>query len=875
MLSALISKKFRGPLLSICLGLLLIFGSQYFAYQSVKHLATQNSQLNTTTRILHQTASFGQCAKDIQLNMHGYLITDSLVLLKDNYTKRVELIEISDTLFNLMKGDQSQTNRLRQLLDVSSKIALFSHSVMRTHNQDGIDSARSLIRQGEGIRLNQLLMNKIQEIDRYENLNLENRRHLVVDTEKSTTRFILGTGLAGFLLTLAALAFLASDQKKQIKMQNEINKKEAVLKQYVEAIPDGLMVINTKQEVVLLNQSGKEMLGLKDGQYDKLDRLMSNIRLVHPDDPKSVFKTDSLPITKALKGEKLPGNKLNLLINSNVKNLETSVSPIYEADGTVSSAITVIRDITERVNYETMLENARIIAEQSLKVKDIFLSNVSHEIRTPLNAIIGFTNLLEGEIKDPRKLEYVSYIQLAGRNLLDLINDILDFSKIEAGHIQIEKTTTSLKELIESVSVLISQRAKEKGIQYEVSLSKDLPEIIQTDQLRLTQILLNVCGNAVKFTQKGSVTLSVQPISEIENEFQFIRFSITDTGIGIDEEKINEIFDRFVQASESTTRLFGGTGLGLSIVKSLVTLLSGTIQVKSTPGTGTAFIIEFPFKVLAADAYKKPDEFASASQTLLPKLNVLVAEDNLLNQKLLRAIFERLGLEFTIANNGLEAVQLLEEDPSSYDLIIMDLQMPIMDGYMAIKKIRKDISTTIPIITMTAHALIGEKEECLSIGANSYISKPFKQTELINTIRQVTGRDASQTANPEQPDKKGPEAASSILNLAYLDELTGGSEELRDELISMFEQESEIQLSVISKAETDRNADRLIQAVHKYRSSLFSVGLLATADKYKAVEASLKNKIWPADIDKIIPELEKEARMGLYELNALKSKADM
>ncbi|TDE10566.1 hybrid sensor histidine kinase/response regulator [Dyadobacter psychrotolerans] len=870
MLSALISRKFRGPLLSICLGLLLIFGSQYFAYQSVKHLASHNSQLNTTTRILHQTASFGQCAKDIQLNMHGYLNTDSLDLLKDNYTKRVQLIEISDTLFNLMKGDQRQTDRVRQLLEVSSKIALFSHSVMSTYNRAGIDSARNMIRKGEGIRLNQLLMNKIREIDRYENLNLENRRHLVVDTEKSTTLFIIGTGLAGFLLTLAALAFLAGDQKKQIKMQNEINKKEGVLKQYVEAVPDGLMVINTNKEIVLLNQSGKEMLGLKKGQYDRLDSLMENVKLVHPDDPGFAFETNSLPISRALTGEKLPGNKLNLLIDKKVKNLETSVSPIYETDGTVSSAITVIRDITERVNYETMLENARIIAEQSLKVKDIFLSNVSHEIRTPLNAIIGFTNLLEGEVKDPRNLEYVSYIQLAGRNLLDLINDILDFSKIEAGHIQIEKTTTSLRELIDSVSVLISQRAREKGIQYDVVLSKELPQIIQTDQLRLTQILLNVCGNAVKFTEKGSVTLSVEPISDIEDEFQTIRFSISDTGIGIQEGKIDEIFERFVQASESTTRLFGGTGLGLSIVKSLVTLLGGTIKVTSLPGKGTTFIIEFPFKVMATDSYEKVDEFASASLTPLPKLHVLVAEDNLLNQKLLRAIFERLGLEFTIANNGLEAVHLLEES-LAYDLIIMDLQMPIMDGYTAIKKIRKDISTTIPIITMTAHALIGEKEECLSIGANSYISKPFKQKELISTIWQVTGKDATSTAvDLKTAEIKAPATPSSILNMSYLDEITGGSVELRDELISMFEHESEIQLSVISKAEKERDAESLIQAVHKYRSSLFSVGLLSTADKYKVIEGNLKSKVWPPDIETLVPELEKEARSGLSELILLK-----
>lgn len=869
MFNTLISKNFRGPLISICLGLLLIFGSQYFAYESVQHLASHNKLLNTTTRILHQTANFAQCAKDLQLNMHGYLNTDNLDLLRDNYAKRVQLIEVSDTLFNLIKTDKSQTIRVKQLLEISSKMALFSHNVMSVYRIQGIEPARDLIREGEGIKLNNLLMNKIHEIDRYENLSLDARRQMVLTTQENTTLFIIVTGLVGLLLTLIAIIFLIRDQRKQHQMQDEINKKEGVLKQYVEAIPDGIMVINIEKEVMLLNQSGKEMLGLKDGQYNSLETLMQNIRLFHPTDSNLALDTNSLPITRALNGEKSPGNKLNLLIDTKIKNLETSVSPIYETDGKVSSAITIIRDITERANYETTLENARLIAEKSLKVKDIFLSNISHEIRTPLNAIIGFTNLLEGELHNPKDLEYVSYIQLAGKNLLDLINDLLDFSKIEAGHIQLEKTTTSLLELIESVSVLINQRAQEKGILYQVILSKDLPDIIQTDHLRLTQILLNVCGNAVKFTDKGSVKLTVEPISEIENEYQSIRFSIVDTGIGIPEEKIEEIFDRFVQASESTTRLFGGTGLGLSIVKSLVTLLGGNIEVRSVIDHGTTFIIEFPIKIMAQDSYEKVKAMESSFAIQLPHLRILVAEDNLLNQKLLKAIFERLNLKFMIVNNGLEAIQTLEVD--EFDLVIMDLQMPIMDGYTAIKKIRSTISSTLPIITMTAHALIGEKEECLSIGANGYISKPFKQKELLSTILHVTGQGKlSSLEIVTTKDKKETQSSDKVVNLNYLNEITGGSIELRDELIALFEKESELQLSIIKEAKTKKDIDQLFNSIHKYRSSLFSVGLLSTADKYKVIEGNLKNKIWPEDIDQNIYELEKEAVTGMAELMALK-----
>ena len=868
MLTTLTNKNFRGPFLSICLGLLLIFGSQYFAYKSVQHLGEHNSLLNKTSRILHQTANFGQRAKDLQLNMYSYLNTDNKDLLRDNYLKRVELIEVSDTLFNLMKGDKQQTLRVKELLEISSKMALFSHHVMRLSNNEGTEKARSLIRQGEGIRLNSQLMDKIREIDRYENLNLDNRRKLVVATQKHTTIYIVGTTIAGFLLTLAAFIFMVRDQRRQRQMQAEINKKEVVLKQYVEAIPDGIMVINSEKEIVLLNQSGKEMLGVEKGQFDKLDTLMQNVSLYYPDQANSTIPADMLPVSKALHGSKTVANKLNIVINGLVKNLESNVSPIYETSGEVASAITVFRDITDRVNYQTTLENARLLAEKSLRVKDVFLSNVSHEIRTPLNAIIGFTNLLEAEEKDVKNLEYVGYIQLASRNLLELINDVLDFSKIEAGHVQLEKTATSLSGLIDSVSVLIGQRAIEKGIKYEVSPAADLPKIVETDHLRLTQVLLNVCGNAVKFTENGLVKLSVEPVADIRNEHQLVRFTIEDTGIGIAQGKIDEIFERFVQASESTTRLFGGTGLGLSIVKSLVDLLGGTIRVTSVPNQGTKFVIECPFRILSNDAYSKSEPALSVSTTNLPKLNILIAEDNLLNQKLLRAIFEKLGFEFAIVGNGSEAIELLEQE--SFDLVIMDLQMPVMDGYTAIKKIRNEISDTLPIITMTAHALVGEKEECLAIGANSYISKPFKQDELISTILQVTGKDSA-AGNTDHifKERKSSPISNTMLNLSYLNEITGGSEELRDELIAMFASESTTQLMVIRNAYESRDAHKLAQAVHKYRSSLFSVGMLDTADKYKAIEASVKKDIWPANIDEAIIGIEAEALAGLAQLQAL------
>ncbi|SKB72525.1 hybrid sensor histidine kinase/response regulator [Dyadobacter psychrophilus] len=868
---SLTEPTFRWYYACIYLGLALIFGSQYFTYKNVRDLSLNNERLNRTIGVLNQTANFGHVTKDFQSNMRGYLITQDKNLLADNYNKKIELIGITDTLFNLVKNDAVQTVRVRQLLSISSNIVAYSQGIVSIYRTIGRDSAFTKIRQGEGIRLNKALTNKINEIEYHENHNLNLRRMLVARTQENSVLFIIVTGIVGLFLTVLSIVFLNLDKRKQILLQNEINEKERLVSQYLEAIPDGVMVINKQSEIVFLNQSGREILGFKPGKLVTLEDELSEITLLDPTRFHERFTPETLPVARGLKGEKLAGNKIDLIKNDKIYHLETNVQPVIAMEGEVTSAITVFRDITERANYEATLEKARALAEKSVRVKDIFLSNVSHEIRTPLNAIIGFTNLLVGEVKEPKSIEYVEYIQYAGRNLLELINDILDFSKIEAGQVHLEKTTISLKEVVESVSVIANQKAVEKGISFQYSLASDLPAFVEADKLRLTQILLNVCGNAVKFTEKGSVTLNVSPIRESVNGVQTIRITVTDTGVGIAKDKLNDVFNRFVQATESTTRVFGGTGLGLSIVKSLVELFEGTLKLESELGKGTTFIMDFPFQVMQAP------EPAAIEMVIDPKesismLKVLAAEDNTLNQKLLHAIFERLKIPLRIVNNGQEALDRLREE--EFDIVLMDIQMPVMDGYTAIKEIRKSISKTIPIITMTAHAMVGEKEECLSIGANSYISKPFKESELLYTIAYLgnkgnveTPPPASQTkeVNPQQQGTM----SDSILNLEYLAEITGGDNELRGELIQMFENDSKTQLSAIEESSASGDLERLRQSIHKFRSSLFSVGMLSTANQYKDLEAILKQGKWSSELSQKLVLLKAESESGLVQLKLL------
>jgi signal transduction histidine kinase/CheY-like chemotaxis protein len=873
MATSLTKDSFRWYYASIYLGLALIFGSQYFTYKNVRDLSLNNERLNRTIGVLNQTANFGLVTKDFQSNMRGYLITQDRALLTDNYNKKIQLIGITDTLFNLVKTDEIQRKNVQDLLSISSKIVLYSQSVITIYRTDGPEKAFSKIQEGEGIQLNNILTKKINEIEDYENNNLNQRRMLVAHTQENSVLFIIVTGVVGFILTVLSIIFLNLDKRKQVLLQKEINEKERLVSQYLEAIPDGVMVINKQSEIVFLNQSGRDILGLKSGKPITLADQLNQIKLLDPTRYHVRFTADTLPVARGLQGEKLIGNKIDLVLNDKIYHLETNVQPVIGLEGEITSAITVFRDITERANYEATLEKARVLAEKSVRVKDIFLSNVSHEIRTPLNAIIGFTNLLIGEVTDPKTIEYVGYIQYAGRNLLELINDILDFSKIEAGQVHLEKTSISIKEVVESVSAIINQKAVEKGITYESVLAEGIPEFVEADKLRLTQILLNVSGNAVKFTEKGSVRLTVNPISEILNGKQTIRIEVTDTGIGIAKDKINDVFNRFVQATESTTRVFGGTGLGLSIVKSLVHLFDGTLKLQSEVGQGSVFTMDFPFKVMKHAAPQEEMELSMDAGAAISKLRVLAAEDNTLNQKLLKAIFERLKIPLSIVNNGQEALDKLNSE--EFDVVLMDIQMPVMDGYTAIKEIRRSISKTIPIITMTAHAMVGEKEECLSIGANSYISKPFKESELLYTIAHLGNKDnfESQPSQPPQTKKLNPQIQNNmpdnILNLEYLSEITGGDQELRDELIAMFEKDSQIQLSSIADASATGDTDKLRQAIHKFRSSLFSVGMLDTANQYKELEATLKLGNWNAEMGQKLVQLKAESESGLSQLKLL------
>lgn len=408
------------------------------------------------------------------------------------------------------------------------------------------------------------------------------------------------------------------------------------------------------------------------------------------------------------------------------------VTSVKNMQGEIIGYLGVAEDYTEHKKAQNELIQAKDQALMAVKAKDSFLANMSHEIRTPLNGIIGFTELLQQRNLPSPEREFVENIQTAGDHLLLLINDILDLSKIDSGKIEMEIQPFSLKESLKHVYNILKVKSQKKAIEFSLFLDADLPDAVIGDKGRLNQVLINLAGNAIKFTEEGEVTISVKKVQETESKIS-LRFSVKDTGIGISDEKIQTIFDRFIQAEASTTRKFGGSGLGLNIAKQLVELLGGKIELKSKLGRGSEFyfILEFD---MAKQVIESQQKKKNSNLSIDHPVAILMCEDNEMNQRLAKTVITNFGFQLDIANNGKEGIELLKQ--KSYDLILMDLQMPEMDGYQATKYIRNEMKSDIPIIAMTAHSLVGEQQKCYDIGMNGYVSKPYKQQELLQKIQE-------------------------------------------------------------------------------------------------------------------------------------------
>jgi two-component system, sensor histidine kinase and response regulator len=513
---------------------------------------------------------------------------------------------------------------------------------------------------------------------------------------------------------------------RDVTARKEAEKKLKLLARTLDRIDECVSICDPDDRVIYVNRAFLNTYG-----YTERDVLGESISIVRS-------PLNSPEVTRGILPATLSGGWRGELWNRQKDNTDflilLSTAAVLDEAGTLVATVGVARDITERKRAEEELRSAKEHAEAATRAKSEFLATMSHEIRTPLNAVLGYVQLLQETQLTSEQVAYLSIIQQSGRLLASTVNDILDFTKISTGMLRLEQLPCNLLELLDNVSrtATVAPKIRSGEIEFHQRIAENVPPYIVTDTTRLAQVLNNLLSNAIKFTERGSVTYGVS------RSGGYLEFFVEDTGIGIPADRQSAVFLPLVQADSSTTRRFGGTGLGLAISKSLVDLMGGALGLESTLGRGSRFYFSHPLVMADSAAVERPVS-ASASRRPEHPLRILVAEDNPVNQRLLATMLRKLGHEdVTVVADGEQAVRACLE--RQYDVIFMDMRMPVLDGYDAAGRIRDHERHVLPrrktrIVAVTASALADDQERCLAAGCDTYLAKPVSMADVEKTLR--------------------------------------------------------------------------------------------------------------------------------------------
>jgi PAS domain S-box-containing protein len=700
-------------------------------------------------------------------------------------------------------------------------------------------------------------------------------KELIFQTEEKEKR------AAELIIADKELVYQNEEKEKRSVENKELEASSYLLKlasQYslslIEASRDPLVVISSAGKITDMNEALVKITGVSRDELKDTDFLdyftePQKARKVYQE----VFANGSVadsPLTLRHENGKLT----DVLFNGSV----------YKDDlGNVLGIVIVARDVTEQKRISTELteaivfaelavgiaeeaklkaEKATQLAENAVKAKQQFLSNMSHEIRTPMNAIIGFTKVMLKTELNAKQKEYLHAIKMSGDALIVLINDILDLAKVDAGKMTFEKTPFKLSLSIAAMLHLFETKIQEKNLKLVKEYDKNIPKVLVGDPVRLHQIILNLVSNAVKFTNKGKITVSIRLLKEDEENVT-IEFAVTDTGIGIQKDKIDNIFENFQQATSGTSRIYGGTGLGLAIVKQLVESQGGRIKVISKVDEGSTFSLILQFQKTNETFVAEPELAELDKKT--SNIKVLVAEDIALNQLLMRTLLDDFGFDCDIAANGRIAVEKLKVN--SYDIILMDLQMPEMNGFEATEYIRHEMKCNIPIIALTADVTTVDLAKCKYVGIDDYIPKPVDErllySKIISSVKKtaITKRNTiSYDIDPEQEHEK-------CTDLEYLTQRTKSNPKLMMEMISAYLEQTPPLVSAMKQSYHDKDWNLLYSAVHKMIPSFSIMGISADFENMaKKVQEYASTQKQTDGISDMVIQLENVCEQACEEL---------
>jgi signal transduction histidine kinase/ActR/RegA family two-component response regulator len=602
---------------------------------------------------------------------------------------------------------------------------------------------------------------------------------------------------------------------------------------FLNALDEQFFSLDTQGNYLFFNKSHAEMM--QNCYGNELHLNLNPLFLISESTDKKIFN-DAL--NKALAG--LKETVVHEFGNSKKKKIwfEFIFSPVFNAKGIQIGVSVVGMDVSKKISLESELRYDKEAALADARAKSAFLSSMSHEIRTPMNAIIGLTELLINKKLDENSSENLKAIRFSANNLLTIINDILDFSKIEAGKFTFEIQAFDFFSVLEELNKSITLSALAKNILYEIQISGSIPKYLKGDAVRLSQILLNLLGNSIKFTQTGKIKLNIDILSENETEI-VLEFKVSDTGIGIPKDKLNSIFNSFTQVHSNQRFKSQGTGLGLSITKRLVEMQAGEISVKSTVGKGTTFTFFLSYLKATQKDFEKEEGFEEIDFGKFVDLKVLLVEDNKINQLLARQILTSWGVTVELANDGFEAIAKLQR--RTFDIILLDLQMPEIDGFEVARFVRKTLKSPanqIPIVALTADAFTETKIRAKEAGMNDFITKPYQQKDLFRVLRKFSSSEDEKISFKPLPGEKN--ELSKSLDFEFIKEKFGKDQDTFKYILGVFKNDICEEISSASKFLEEMNGQAAIKLVHKLVSTFSAMGMQETATTLSLMERMLK-----------------------------------